>query len=95
MLKTFNSESLQVAIDENPTCNTRELSKTFHISRHMTIYREMKRLGKVSKAEKWVPHDLPEMNKQQCVTCCVSLRSGTFYRPNHNCRREVDPLQQC
>ncbi|VUZ42823.1 unnamed protein product, partial [Hymenolepis diminuta] len=43
--KKFNSEQSQVAIDENPTCITRELSKTFNVSRHMTIYREMKRLG--------------------------------------------------
>ncbi|VUZ47148.1 unnamed protein product [Hymenolepis diminuta] len=51
----------------------------------MTICREMKRLrGKVSKAEKWVLHDLSEINKQQRVTCCISLPSGTFFRPNHN-----------
>ncbi|KAM3173729.1 hypothetical protein ACTXT7_011990 [Hymenolepis weldensis] len=30
MLKKLNSEQLQVGIDENPTCNTRELSKTFN-----------------------------------------------------------------
>ncbi|VUZ56861.1 unnamed protein product [Hymenolepis diminuta] len=35
--KKPNSEQLEVAIDENPTCTTRELSKTFHVS-HMTIY---------------------------------------------------------
>ncbi|KAM3176957.1 hypothetical protein ACTXT7_005483 [Hymenolepis weldensis] len=28
--KELNSEQLQVAIDENPTYTTRELSKTFH-----------------------------------------------------------------
>ncbi|VUZ46416.1 unnamed protein product, partial [Hymenolepis diminuta] len=41
----LTSEQLRVAIDENPTCTTRELTKTFNVSRHMTIYREMKRLG--------------------------------------------------
>ncbi|VUZ53678.1 unnamed protein product [Hymenolepis diminuta] len=45
MLKKLNSEQLQFAIDENPTYSTRELSKTFHISRHMTICRRTKRLG--------------------------------------------------
>ncbi|VUZ43639.1 unnamed protein product [Hymenolepis diminuta] len=44
MLKKLNSEQLQVAIDENPTCTTRELSGTFNVSRHMTIYGEMRRL---------------------------------------------------
>ncbi|KAM3181656.1 hypothetical protein ACTXT7_013932 [Hymenolepis weldensis] len=46
--KKLDSEQLQVATDENPTCTTRELSKTFHVSRHMTVYREMKRLGEES-----------------------------------------------
>ncbi|VUZ50429.1 unnamed protein product, partial [Hymenolepis diminuta] len=42
--RILNSEQLQVAIDENPTCTTRELSETFHIT-HITICREMKRFG--------------------------------------------------
>ncbi|VUZ49094.1 unnamed protein product [Hymenolepis diminuta] len=35
---------MEIAIDENPTCTTRELSRTFHLSRHITIHRELKRL---------------------------------------------------
>ncbi|VUZ51943.1 unnamed protein product, partial [Hymenolepis diminuta] len=77
MLKILNSEQLQVGIDESPTRTTRELSKTFHISRHMIIYREMKRLV-WQNLKGWemgsFPHDSSEINKQQCVTCCVSLR---------------------
>ncbi|VUZ55061.1 unnamed protein product, partial [Hymenolepis diminuta] len=76
--KKLKSERLQVDIHENPTCNTRELRKTFNVSRHMTIYREMKRLGWESlKGWEMVspsPHDLSEINKQQRVTCCLSLR---------------------
>ncbi|VUZ56464.1 unnamed protein product [Hymenolepis diminuta] len=34
-------EKLQVGIDENPTCTIRELTKTFHISCHMTVCWEM------------------------------------------------------
>ncbi|VUZ45426.1 unnamed protein product, partial [Hymenolepis diminuta] len=41
--RKLNSVQLQVAIDENSTCNTRELSKTFNIAHRKTIYREMKR----------------------------------------------------
>ncbi|KAM3174459.1 hypothetical protein ACTXT7_010510 [Hymenolepis weldensis] len=44
MPKKLHCEQLQVAIDENPTCTTRELSKTFHVTRQMTIYEEMKKL---------------------------------------------------
>ncbi|KAM3180194.1 hypothetical protein ACTXT7_016790 [Hymenolepis weldensis] len=81
MLKKLNSEQLQAAIDENPTSTTRELSKTFN--------------AKSQRAGKWVPHNLSEVNKQQRVTCCVSLRSRELQAPNHNWRREADPLQQC
>ncbi|VUZ40484.1 unnamed protein product [Hymenolepis diminuta] len=64
-------------------CTTRELSKIFHVSRHMTIYRlEMKRLDweslkgwEMSPPTSTHPHDLSEINDQQRVTCCVSLRS--------------------
>ncbi|VUZ57185.1 unnamed protein product [Hymenolepis diminuta] len=88
MLKKLNSVKLEVAIDANPTSNTRELSKTLNVS-HKTIYRETERLSKVSRAEKLVPHDFSEINKQQCATCCVSLRSRNLnfrhlFRPNHN-----------
>ncbi|VUZ46316.1 unnamed protein product, partial [Hymenolepis diminuta] len=31
----LNYEQLQVASDESPTCTTRELGKTFHVSRHI------------------------------------------------------------
>ncbi|VUZ42832.1 unnamed protein product [Hymenolepis diminuta] len=44
MLKKLDSGQFQFAIDENPSCTNRELSKTFNVGRHMTIWREMKRL---------------------------------------------------
>ncbi|KAM3178363.1 hypothetical protein ACTXT7_002756, partial [Hymenolepis weldensis] len=64
MLKKLNSERLQVAIGENPTCTTRELSKSFNVSRHMTICREMKRLKGWKRAHSLSPppHDLSEIN---------------------------------
>ncbi|VUZ45413.1 unnamed protein product, partial [Hymenolepis diminuta] len=43
--KKPNAEQLQVTIDENPTCTTGELSKTSNASRHLTVYRKVKRLG--------------------------------------------------
>ncbi|KAM3181042.1 hypothetical protein ACTXT7_015114, partial [Hymenolepis weldensis] len=76
--KLLNSEQLQVAIDENPTCTTREPSKTFHVSRHMTTYKEMKRrLGKSQRlgTGPLPPYDLLEINKQQRVTCCFTAFS--------------------
>ncbi|VUZ55394.1 unnamed protein product, partial [Hymenolepis diminuta] len=72
-LKKPNSEQSQVDINENPTDTTRKLSKTFHASRHMSIYGELKKPGKVSKVGKRVSHDLSQINKQQCAICCISL----------------------
>ncbi|VUZ56868.1 unnamed protein product [Hymenolepis diminuta] len=54
MLKRLNSEQLEVAIDENPTCTTRELNKIFNVSCHMIICREMKRL----KSRQMAPHTI-------------------------------------
>ncbi|VUZ51053.1 unnamed protein product [Hymenolepis diminuta] len=71
MLNKLHSGQLQAAIDENPICTTRELSKTFHVSCHMTIFREMKRLG-CESLKGWEidsPHDLSEINKQQRLAC--------------------------
>ncbi|KAM3187667.1 hypothetical protein ACTXT7_001860 [Hymenolepis weldensis] len=75
--RILHSDQLQVAIDENPTCTTRELSKTQPLT---------DLAGKVSKAGTWAPspppplpppkHYLSEINKQQYLTaCCLSLRS--------------------
>ncbi|VUZ44125.1 unnamed protein product, partial [Hymenolepis diminuta] len=85
LLKKLNSKQLEVAIDENSTCTTRELSKTLHVSRHMTIHREMKKLkDKVSKTIKYpLPstHDLSGINKEQYMACCVSLHSHELQAP--------------
>ncbi|KAM3186712.1 hypothetical protein ACTXT7_003790 [Hymenolepis weldensis] len=70
MLKKLSSEQLQVAIDENPTYTTRE----------------------GNDLETWLengphlpsPHDLLEINKQQRVTCCPSLRCRDLQAPIHN-----------
>ncbi|KAM3182868.1 hypothetical protein ACTXT7_011471, partial [Hymenolepis weldensis] len=52
----------------------------------------MKRLkGKVSKAGKWAPHshDLSEINKQQSVTCCLSLHTRGLQAPKFRHRRII------
>ncbi|VUZ44914.1 unnamed protein product, partial [Hymenolepis diminuta] len=36
--KELNSKQLQVGIDGNATCTTRELSKILDVGRHMTIW---------------------------------------------------------
>ncbi|VUZ45625.1 unnamed protein product [Hymenolepis diminuta] len=84
MLKKLHSEQLQVVIEGNPTCTTREMSKIFKVSRHMTKYREMKRHGWEGLKDRKMalpPHNLSEINKQQSVICCVSLCSCELQAP--------------
>ena len=55
--KGLNPEELLPVINEEPSKTSRELGMEFKVS-HM-------RLGKVSKAEKWVPHNLTENIKEK------------------------------
>ncbi|KAM3182207.1 hypothetical protein ACTXT7_012857 [Hymenolepis weldensis] len=64
----LNSAQLQVAIDENPTCTTRELSKFFNGNEKTWQSLKSWEMGPP-------PHDLSEINNQQRVTSCVSLGS--------------------
>ena len=41
----------------------------------------MARLGKVSKAKNWVPHELTENNGQQRVNSCISLHFRQHQMP--------------
>ena len=72
--KGLNSEELLAVINEDTSKTSRELGVEFNVS-HTSILCEMARLGKVSKAGKWVPHELTENNRQQHVNCCISLHS--------------------
>ncbi|VUZ45144.1 unnamed protein product, partial [Hymenolepis diminuta] len=67
ILKKLNSEQLQVAIDETPTCTTRELSNTFNVS-HMTIYGEMRILGWES-LRGWEVGPTRFVRNQQATAC--------------------------
>ncbi|KAM3185188.1 hypothetical protein ACTXT7_006888 [Hymenolepis weldensis] len=81
----LNSEQLQVAIDENPICTTRELSTTFHVSRHMTTYREMKTQRQSLKVWEMAPSPSRFVRNQQATACdllcCVSLHSRELQAP--------------
>ena len=55
-LQRTHSEELLAVINEDPSKTSRELGIEFNVS-HTSILHEMARLGKVSKAGKWVPHE--------------------------------------
>lgn len=72
--KNLDSEELEAVVTDNPTIISRELAEQFHID-HITVPRQIKRIGKVSVVEKWVPHELSTENLQERFACCESLFS--------------------
>ncbi|XP_013775045.1 histone-lysine N-methyltransferase SETMAR-like [Limulus polyphemus] len=70
----LDSEALKAAVAANPAITVRDLSEQFNVS-HMTVHRELKRLGKVLKVGKCFPHDLSVENRQQRVDYCEVLHS--------------------
>lgn len=75
----INDDALLQVIEADPMQTARQLAVQFSVS-HVTIINHLRRLGKVSKLGKWVPHELTEANKQARVTACQSLlwRSRRF-----------------
>jgi histone-lysine N-methyltransferase SETMAR len=67
-----DDEELLAAIDSDPKLTTRELEDMFSTS-HTSIENHLHELGKTSRAGRWVPHKLSEMNKNQRMTHCYSI----------------------
>ncbi|CAF4786012.1 unnamed protein product [Rotaria sp. Silwood1] len=67
-------EQLKVLIEDNPRLTTSELSAML-LCNHSTIDRHLHEIGKVSKLETWVPHQLSSDNIQQRITICNSFLS--------------------
>lgn len=65
-------DQLEGLLAEDPCQTEEELSKQLEVNQS-TISRHLKKLGKISKAGKWVPHALSEANKSLRLSTCISL----------------------
>jgi len=67
-------------LDENPAVTVEELAQKLN-STHSTVHRHLRRLGKVSKLGKWVPHVLSPDDLRDRVNICSSLHSRALQAP--------------
>ena len=76
----FDDELLVATLDEDPAVTVEELAQKLN-STHSTVHRHLRRLGKVSKLGKWVPHVLSPDNLRDRVNICASLHSRERQAP--------------
>ncbi|RLU17526.1 hypothetical protein DMN91_009761 [Ooceraea biroi] len=65
---------LKDMIEVDPTLTVREVAERLNVH-HSTVVRHLRRLGKVKKLDKWVPHELMERDKIRRLETCISLLS--------------------
>lgn len=66
------NDELKAAVEADTTQTTHELSARFDVS-ISTILNHLKQIGKVKKLDRWVPHELKEHEKRNCLEVCLSL----------------------
>ncbi|XP_014780614.1 histone-lysine N-methyltransferase SETMAR-like [Octopus bimaculoides] len=72
--KKLDSKMLEALVSENHTVTTRELAEQLNVA-HTTVVRQLKHIGKISVAGKWVLHELSSESRQQRAACYQSLLS--------------------
>lgn len=70
----LNEDELRQLVEANPRLTTREMSKALDCD-HSTVVRHLAAIGKVSKINVWVPHDLKERDKLRRIEACSELLS--------------------
>ncbi|CAK9801874.1 Mariner Mos1 transposase [Anthophora plagiata] len=64
--KKFKDEELEQVLAENPTQAQEELATLIGITRQ-SISLRLKKLGKIQKLGRWIPHELSEGNKKDRI----------------------------
>lgn len=70
----IDDDVLKAVVEANPSQSTRELAAKFHVS-IPTILHHLKKIGKVKKLDKWVPHELNQKQMDNRFEACISLLS--------------------
>ncbi|KAG1368893.1 hypothetical protein G6F61_012794 [Rhizopus arrhizus] len=69
--RKIDENEFKAAVEEDPRQSLRELGDRFGISTsNASVY--MRRIGKVHKLEKWVPHALTEAQEVNRMSLCIS-----------------------
>ena len=70
----FDDDMLRELVESNPHKTSRELAEEMDVS-HTTVITHLHSIGKVSKLDRWVPHELSDAQRQRRVEAAVSLLS--------------------
>jgi len=60
----IDDDQMKALIEADPLKTTREVAKELRVD-HSTVVRHLKVMGKVKKLDKWVPHELNEIQKNR------------------------------
>jgi histone-lysine N-methyltransferase SETMAR len=78
----IDDEKLLACVEADPHLTSRDLAEKFGVSSHSTILDHLRKLGKVSKLDKWVPHLLTDYDRQRRTDACMTLLSRKRNRYN-------------
>ena len=77
---------LKNLIEQNPRTTVRKISLKLNTS-HSTVSRHLKKIGKVKKMDRFVPHQLNESQRNRRLTVCSMLVSQlekeAIFESNH------------
>lgn len=76
----MDDDELKQLVESNTQITVREAADKLKIS-IATVSRKLKKIGKVKKMDKWVPHDLNEIQKIQRYQICFSLIQRHKFEP--------------
>lgn len=70
--RVIQDEDLRTLVETDPSQTVRGIAEELGVSSH-AVFDGLKRIGKVKKLEKWVPHDLNDRQKLTRFEVCSSL----------------------
>jgi [histone H3]-lysine36 N-dimethyltransferase SETMAR len=76
----IDDEILVTALEKDKSISVRKLAFKVESS-SSAIHRRLKKLGKVSKCGKWIPHALSEKNKRDRLDICIYLQRLQIQEP--------------
>ncbi|CAG9791971.1 unnamed protein product [Diatraea saccharalis] len=71
-----NNDKLREMVEADPSQTSQELAAWFNVTLP-TILTHLCQINKIKKYEKWVPHDLTDLQKETRVVTCVTLLNGS------------------
>ena len=70
--RALQDNELRTLVEDDPSQTARGIAQKLGVSHHAVLH-GLKRIGKVKKLEKWVPHDLNDRQKLSRFEVCSSL----------------------